>query len=319
MGMTIAVAMAIQVLLAVPEDPGAVGVEGQDFFTLRTAGLECVVGNNTSRGEHRSGYNGLFLLRPADTEQSCFVPAYAGLNLEHFFDARGRVEDKDVFFEPRRVAMAATRIDENTVELHQAPTPVYGVESWTRFTLCEADAIDFSCRLVPRKDVFEGGFFGVFWASYINEPHNKSMYFLDGESTLEEPVWRQFCTQAHDRDSTVRPENDGGTVRFQNDATSLFDSMSPLRYGAPFFYGRIREHVLIYVFKPNPGLRFSHSPSGGGPTPDKRDTCPAWDFQLIVPDYEIGREYKLEGRLVCKPWTGRDDVIDEVERYLGRE
>ena len=76
----------------------------------------------------------------------------------------------------------------------------------------------------------------------------------------------------------------------------------------------VRDHVLLFIFERGPLVRFSHSPSGGGPTPAGDDTSPAWDFQLIVPDYEVGHEYGLRVRLVYKPWAGRDDVLDEVRK-----
>ncbi len=77
--------------------------------------------------------------------------------------------------------------------------------------------------------------------------------------------------------------------------------------------------VLIYIFQPNPYLRFCHSPSGGGNTPDETDTHPAWDFQLVVPDYQVDQEYGFQMRVVYKPWAGRGDVLNEVRGYLDRE
>ena len=74
--------------------------------------------------------------------------------------------------------------------------------------------------------------------------------------------------------------------------------------------------VLIYMWKPNPYLRLAHSPSGGGDNAAKDDTCPAWDFQLVVPDYEVGKEYGWQLRVAYKPWKDRADVLHEVKNYL---
>ena len=299
-------------------DPRGQGVEGADYVTLEVSALRCVVGNNKSAGTHRPGYNGIFAMTVPGRETSAYVPSYAGVNLEHFFDARGRNSEAHVFFEPRYATMRLERLGDRAVELHQPPTPAYGVESWTRFEVKEPNYVDFSCRLVPRKEAFEGGFIGVFWASYINQPEDKSIYFLAPGATFDKPRWLQLCTQQHDRDSTVLQENDPATVAFEEDSTSLFNSFSPLRFSEPFFYGRVRDMVLIYIFEPNPGLRIAHSPSGGGSTPDKTDTCPAWDFQLVIPEYEVGAEYALNGRVVYKPWAGRTDVLTEARKFLGR-
>jgi len=63
---------------------------------------------------------------------------------------------------------------------------------------------------------------------------------------------------------------------------------------------------------------FAHSPSGGGPTAAGDGTPPAWDLQRLLPGAAIGREYRLEMRLVFKHRAGRTDVLAQVGEYLGR-
>ncbi len=308
------------IALADESDPRGIAGEN-DVATLRTSRLECTIGNNKSYpgefGDHNPGYNGVFSIKSPDLDETPFVPAYAGLNLEHYFDARAKYEENS-FFEPRHSPMSLKRINENTVELHQPPTPNFAVESWTRFEVSEPYYLDFSFRFILHKDVFEGDFMGVFWASYINGPLNKSTYFLNAGSTLDKPLWRQLCTQQHNRDSTVRHESDSAELKFQKSNSTLFGSLSPLRYAEPFFYGRFLNMALIYVFEPNPHLRFAHSPSGGGSSKTGDDTNPAWDYQLVVPNYQISKEYSLNGRLIYKPWKDRADIIAEVRKYQSR-
>lgn len=291
------------------------GAEGADYATFEVSRLRCVIGNNNALGEHRERYNGVYSISSPDCEETPFVPLYAGLNLENFFDARPRHEDDKIFFEPRTNPIQFTRVDDTTAELYQAATPFYGIESWTHFELKEPYYIDFSFRCVPHKPDLGGGYFGVFWASYINAPDNKSYYFLEPGSTLDKPVWVQFLTQQHDRDSTVRSAEGGADVPLDATKPCLWTQISPLRYGEPFFYGRFRDMVLIYIFEPDPNLRFAHSPSGGGKTASGDGYNPAWDFQIVVPDYEVGQEYGLRGRLVYKPWVDRQDVLNEVRKY----
>ena len=290
----------------------------EDVAVLTTSQLEVTIGNNRSyRGngaDHRPGYNGIFSIRSHNQPESPFVPAYAGMNLENYFDA-GPCRESHMFFEPRYAEMKLRKLDEQTVELYQPATPIFKVESWTRFKVREPNSIDFSFRCRPHRESCEGSFLGAFWASYINGPLNKSMYFIDAKADLKKPLWRQLCTQLHNRDSTVRGADDTSELTFQENST-LFANVSPLRYSAPFFYGQVRNMVLIYVFKPNPGLRFTHSPTGGGVAVQGDNTNPAWDYQLIVPDPKKGQEYRLEGRLIYKEWTGRDDVLAEVAGYL---
>lgn len=297
----------------------ALSAEANENFALfESGGLRCIIGNNASMDKHDARYNGVFSIQTPETDLSPFVQEYAGLNLEHYFDGRPRLSDGNLFFEPRVAPMTFARIDGRTAELHQPATPFFNVESWTRFEINGPNYVDMQFRCIPRKDVFQGGFFGVFWASYIHAPEDKSIYFLAAGSSLDKPQWVQLCTQKHGTDSSVRSGDDTLELPFAEPGDLLYANPSPLRFTEPFFYGRVRDHVLIYMFKPGPVVRFAHSPSGGGTTASGDDTNPAWDFQLIVPQYEIGKEYGLTLRLVYKPWAGRADVLKEARKYLGQ-
>ena len=292
---------------------GAGMKDAAHYVELKTESLTAVIGDNEPMGEHhRKLYNGVFSLSTPSLAESPFVPAYAGLNLEHYFDVRERNRDNTIFFEPRHAPMALRSAGDNAVELYQVETPFYGVESWTRFSVSAPYYIDMAYRCIPRKEAFAGGFMGVFWASYINAPADKSIYFLAAGSSLDKPQWVQYCTQVHGHASTVLYENDSFSPDFGEGEGALFEDYSPLRYAEPFYYGLFRGHVLIYIFERGPMVRFSHSPSGGGPTAAGDDTNPAWDFQLIVPGVTAGQEYGLRMRLVYKPWAGRADVLAEV-------
>jgi hypothetical protein len=73
--------------------------------------------------------------------------------------------------------------------------------------------------------------------------------------------------------------------------------------------------VLILIFENSEGIRFSHSPTGGGLTENGNDTNPAWDFQWINPNYAVGKKYQFRYRVVYKKWVDRADVLAEVARF----
>ena len=292
------------------------GEKGVDYDEFRVSRLSCVIGNNNGLGVHRAWYNGVFSMRSPDQRETPYVPVYAGINLENFFDARPRHPDREVFFEPRANPMEFKKLNATTAELRQEATPYFGIESTVRFELKDPYYIDMVYTCVPRKDDLAGGFFGVFWASYINGPEDKSIYFLGSESGLEQPFWEQYGTHKHNRDSTVRHEEDDFDPPFEPGPKVLWNQTSLLRYSVPFYYGRIRNMVLIYIFKPNPGIRFSHSPSGGGRNKGNTQTNPAWDFQYVVPNYRVGEPYGFQMRVIYKPWRDRADVLNEVKIYL---
>lgn len=283
--------------------------------TFEVGDLIAIIGNNEAEGQHRSGYNGIFQLSHRTEPENLFVPAVAGMNLEHIFDGH-TATTRELLFEPRNAPMEFRKLSETEAELHQPPTPHFGLESWTRFTLQAPHYIDFNFRGVAHKNVFIGGYIGLFWASYINAPENKSIYFRGRFPGSNRTHWIQAYTQWHDNESTFMHLNDNTQLKFaENYPTMLYTRFSQLRWEESFFFGLRKNHVFIVMFDRAEGIRFSHSPSGGGGTLDGSDTNPAWDFQFIVPKYEVDREYSFKARVVYKEYRGRQDVLEEFRRW----
>lgn len=276
--------------------------------------LTATIGDNAADGEHRAGYNGVWSLRHATSSRSLFVPSIAGLNFEHIISGDGE-EDRDVFFEPRRAEMHFRKISGNEAELHQPPTPTFQLESWTRFTLREPHYLDMEFRCTPTQHVFERGYIALFWASYINAPLDKSMYFRGGLATQKE-IWSQLCTQAHNSESTVRHRDDELELTFaEGSPPALYKNFSPMRFDQPLFYGNFEEHTWMVFFDQIEGIRLTHSPSGGGFNKELETTNPAWDFQFIIPQYEVMESYGFRVRTVYRPRCSRAEVLAEWQRW----
>jgi hypothetical protein len=281
-----------------------------DTFTV--GDLTAVIGDNDAKGEHRAGYNGVWSLTHRTEPTNLFVPTVAGLNLEHVFD--GQTTDPpgktDVFFEPRNAKMTFRKLSATEAELHQPPTPTFHLESTTRFTLREPDVIDFHFRCKPTQHVFKRGYLGLFWASYVNAPEDKSIY-LRGKN-----LWLQHCSPAHNAMSTVVHEADKFELTFaEGHRDCLYKSLSPLRYELPLFYGLFRRHVFVVMFDRTDGVRLTHSPSGGGTNTAAQTTNPAWDFQYVLPKYEVNVEYELRARVVYRERCPREDVLKLYETW----
>ena len=73
--------------------------EPSDCALFRASRLEAVIGDNAVAGEHRAGYNGIFRLTAPGAPDNLYVPVYAGVNLEHYFDASPRSPDSAIFFD----------------------------------------------------------------------------------------------------------------------------------------------------------------------------------------------------------------------------
>lgn len=275
--------------------------------TFQVGDLTAVIGDNEAyEGHPRTGYNGVHRLAHKSNPTSLFT--ITGLNHEHIFDGEQDLRgDTKVFFEPRNFPVTFTKVSETEAELHQAPTPTFFLESWTRFKLVAPHYIDITYRCKPHQHVFKNGYIGLFWASYINNPENKSIYFRDAKG------WVQLCTQGHNNQSTVLHVDDKFELKFAPDTRpTLYKNISPLRFSDPLYYGHFGNHVYILMFDRTEGIRFSHSPSGGG-LPSAPE--PAWDWQFIIPKYDVLQEYGYRARVVYRETCSRDEVLKEYKTW----
>lgn len=272
--------------------------------------LKVVIADNVKYGEtHRGGYNGISELRHVNQDSTLFVPLYAGFNLEHLFGGDSLVS----LFEPRRHPMQLKRISESTVELYQSETPISHVESWTTFTVVAPHYIDVEFKCVIKSDeFFKHDYAGIFWASYMNAPKDKSIYFLGLENEEKHQKWIKSYSDKHgDQGNHVGVNDNLETFFAPNFNVTLANSNSDYKFVKPFYYGRFNNMVFAYLFSEpeNGSIRFSQSPTGGGPL------NPAWDFQLIIPNFEVGKEYSFKSRLVYKEWENQKDIKKEYRKW----
>ena len=285
--------------------------------TLTAGDLTAVIGDNAAEGQHRAGYNGVWSLRHAACPRSLFVPAYAGLNFEHIFDGENDRPD-DVWYEPRRAATEFRRVSDTEAELHQPPTPAFHLESWTRFTLVPPHYLDMTFRCVPAQHAFLHGYVGMFWASYIDGPDDKSMYFLGGHEGAPGQLWCQICTPRHNDQSTVRHRDDAIELTFRDGhREALYRNLSPLRFDLPLFYGLFDDLLWAVMFDRAGGVRLTHSPSGGGVNAERKTANPAWDVQFILPRFEVLNEYGFRVRTALRPRCAREDLLEEYHAWKG--
>ncbi len=284
--------------------------------TFQVGDLKAVIGDNSAAGDHQAGYNGIWSLQHRTESANLFVPGVAGLNLEHIFDgSQGDYDNsRKIFFEPRNAPMSFHKLSDSAAELHQPPTPTFHLESWTRFELVAPHSIEMTFRFVPTQHAFEYGYIGLFWANYINAPEDKSIYFRNDGS------WQQLCSQRHNDESTVRHRDDHLELKFRAGlGDALYKNLSPLRFEKPYYYGLFRNHVYILMFDRTEGIRFTHSPSGGGINKQIQTTNPAWDFQYLLPRYEVTKEYQFRLRGVYRPRCSRDEIRQEFEKWRDRK
>ncbi len=252
---------------------------------------------------HRAGYSGIASLTHARQPQNLFVPSYAGLNYEHIHDGTN-APGRDILFEPRKAKMELRVINDHTVELYQPPTPHWKLESALRYELLDDGTIEMTFECIPRERTFAHDYIGLFWASYIHQPESFDIHFRGHDDGRNQPArWIRGVTPAHGEFSThLSPDDHREFVHDDDFELTLVFNRSKYRYDEPWYFGVSHGMAFIQMFRPQDQVRLSQSPSGGG------DGNPAWDFQLMIPDYEVGQRYQLIMRAMYVPYKSAEQV-----------
>jgi hypothetical protein len=289
-------------------------VPEQPYVVLHRGEIEAIVVDNRAvddevlRG-HRAGYSGLAVLRHARRRENLFVPAFAGLNFEHIHD--GTKRPWEIIFEPRKAPMELRIVDDHTAELYQRPSPHWGLESCLRYELLPDGAIEMTLECIPRRRSFRNGYIGLFWASYIDRPSWGAIHFR-GYSAKDDltPRWIEAVSPEHGVRATHLGQDD--RREFPHDLDFPFIlvfSRSRYRYDEPWYYGVSHGMAFAQIFRARDRVRLTQSPSGGG------QRNPAWDFQMFIPDYEVGRRYTLVMRALYLPYRSAEQVARAVRPH----
>lgn len=285
------------------------------FFVLKRGKVTAVIVDNAAvdtelLSGHRAGYNGLASLKYAGQKENLFVPALAGLNFEHIHDGTTRLPEK---FEPRKFPMQLRVISEDTVELYQAPTPNWKLESCGRYQILDDGTIEYTFECIPHADLFKNGYIGLFWASYIQAPQDRRIHFYGKrkEGTDQGEHFLHARTPAHGVESTHPPAGGRFLPRVAEDfPLTLVNHPSAYVYSRPWYYGIRDNYAYTQLFRSQDQIWFAQSPTGGG----KQN--PAWDFQWFIPDYQPGEAYGFIMRAHYTPWSDRTTLEQQIQTHL---
>jgi hypothetical protein len=285
------------------------------YVRLKRGPVELVLVDNGAHQlaeapHHRAGYNGIAVLRHERQPRTLFVPDYAGLNLEHIHD--GTSEGLREPFEPRVFPMELRRIDESTYELYQPPTGNFCLESCGRYRLLPDGVIEYTLECIPRSTTFRRGFIGLFWASYIHQPEDLSIYFQGREANdpHQRPRWINAVSPRHGVDATHPPAEAAFFPPIDDDfRLTLVNHPSPYVHTSSWYFGVCRGMAWVQVFRRKDHVWLAQSPSGGG------QGNPAWDFQWFVPDCQTGQAYGFVMRAAYVPFESREQ-IERLAREL---
>ncbi len=282
-------------------------VAKKPYVVLKRGDVEAVIVNNEAVDDevlpgHRAGYSGVASLNHTKQPRNIFVPNYAGLNYEHIHD--GTIQDRDVLFEPRRAPMQVRVINQHTVDLYQAPSPHWGLESCLRYEMLDDGVIEMTLECIPRRKTFSNDYIALFWASYMHQPESLDIHFKGYDTGASKtPRWIRGITPSHGTLSTHVGADDQRV--FEHDdkfPLTLAFNRSKHRFVEPWYYGVSHGMALVYMFRPQDQMRLTQSPSGGG------KGNPAWDFQCFFPNYKIGERYQIVMRAMYIPYESPEQI-----------
>jgi hypothetical protein len=293
-------------------------VPAEHFVVLRRGEVTAIVVDNSAIDTpelpgHRAGYNGVASLAHKSQPRNLFVGAVAGLNFEHIHDGTLSVQQEK--FAPRVASMELRRIDEHTVELYQPPVEPWRLESCGRYHLLEGGLIEYTFECIPRAETFKQGYIGLFWASYIDSPEDKAIFFHGRKADEQEgSALLRSESPAHGVNATHPPAGPLPDLKLDPEfPLTLVTGRSPYVYTEPWYYGVSHGMAFAQMFRSQDRIWLAQSPTGGGAT------NPAWDFQWFIPDYQVGRAYGFVMRAAYFPFESHEHaakVVRELHRIL---
>ena len=276
--------------------------------TLLQAGeIQAIVGDASRRGVGGQQYCGLWSLTSRHRVFNAFGNSFAGLLPDAI---RGKSPTLEV-------------VDDTTANLTHAADESHPVDVRAEYTVRAPYYVDHTLTLVDEQDVRQSkcDFREVAWCCYMNSPQDPRMHFLsDGQ-------WFSYISPSHGVASSIAPgyvpdrELEDWPVKSDWREKRLRDrpfhwDRCAFKFDQPFYFGRLGKMVMILIFGTPRWLRFFCSPNGGGASLIPGQTCPAWDFEWVIPapHYETGKQYRFQVRLVYKPFVSEEDVLQEVHK-----
>jgi hypothetical protein len=289
-------------------------VPAEHFVVLKRGDVTAIVVDNSAVDTpelpgHRAGYNGIASLTHKRQPRNLFVGAVAGLNFEHIHDGTLSVQREK--FAPRAAPMELRRVDEHTVELYQPPVDPWRLESCGRYHLLPDGLIEYTFECIPRADTFTQGYIGLFWASYIDSPEDKAIFFPgrkanepDGSTILRSE------TPSHGVNATHPPTGPLPELNLHPEfPLTLVTGRSSHVYTEPWYYGVSHGMAFAQMFRPQDRIWIAQSPTGGGAA------NPAWDFQWFIPDYQVDRPYGFVMRAAYFPFESHEHAATVVREF----
>ena len=283
--------------------------------------------NEANEGRQGSGFNPLY--PAAFPGENLFRGENVGLNFEHIFNGVAADSERSKST-PRKDPCSLTVHSETSASLHwPAEGSAWDMECDLRYALSDDNAIDLEFKVTPTADHFGQGFVAMMWASYMNHTRDRAIHFY-GMNAGEEG-WVTFGEDTEDGFETGTVACHGvPRLPYEEGADTLNLTENPAKtFLLPFYYGLVdgdgdyatEDDTMAYImmFDERESVRFAMWNFISNAAGDADTHSPAWDWQFVVRNPEVGKTYGYRARLVYKPFVSAEDVREEYLRWSGAE
>jgi len=283
-----------------------------------------VLHDNLSNEQRQgSGFNPLILKSYPGT--NLYRDDAVGMNFEHIFNgAKGQHEIS--MFTPRTDPCHLKKTGESRCEIYwPSAGSKWGMAARMIYDLSTENQIDLVFECTPELYLYPQGFAAMMWASYMNRALDRKIHFWGTEG--DRTGWVAFGegtgkdietgTVAHTAQADLPYEKEAQTLNLIENPTKKFI--------APFYYGLIdSDHdlqttgdTLIYLvlFDQTAPIRFAMWNFFTDENGDPDTHSPAWDWQYVIRDPQVGKRYGYRARVVVKPFTGTEQIWEEYRRW----
>ena len=236
-------------------------------------------------------------------------------------------------FTPRRDPCELKKLGDGRIQIRwPSEGSKWGMEARMLYDLSNVGCIDLDFECSPTKDFYSQGSVAMMWASYMNRTIDRRIHFWGKEGartgwvTFGEGKGKTFevGTVSHLNTKDLPYEKGAQTLNLIENPGKKFIT--------PFYYGIVdgdhdlntTDDRLLYLvlFDQTEPIRFAIwnfiNNEAGDPDPHS----PAWDWQYVIRDPEVGKRYSYRARVVVKPFKGTEQIWKEYRawgRYLGIE
>lgn len=301
-------------------------------YILENDNLRIRVVDNQERYIHiidnyMPGMNGLAAL--IHKKQNKNIYAFGGLNLEctNTWPPAGKLHE--LWNAPRVAPMQIKLLADSSVMLSQAAADASGLNFEILFRLGDY-YVDQEITFWPDNDIDSSS---SFWASYMNQVQNTSIFLRPPADDLQEKEWFEVSSAGHYssngtgvfarpfdpygrtwadhlRDNPLSRQQINESPESRN-ATLTAGFKEYNRGMDHFYYGLVDDYLYLMIFK-EPDFYFWISASGATTL-----RSPAWDYGIRSGRQLAGEKRMCHVRLVYKPFTDIEDILSEVKMFLG--